>query len=247
VTDTIDPLLALADDHFTLGPCRVLLYNRLHTSLYSDDLLSRLYDACLASRPSHPFGILPSAFCGMLDLSRDAMLSYWATRNPLLLLTLDHKSYSSKSPLDIRTSPILTDGTIVAGFSFITAFQGAAISPNGGPQPVGERSALGAYLYFRPFWGTPEIEILQMLGLALYFHTYSLSAIHGQRYSCNVLTQKFMSRFNSRDVGTLQRFLADRKDGRADGEIILSDCIVSELLRERFVEYVTRMLLSLVP
>jgi hypothetical protein len=185
--------------------------------------------------------------CGMVDLSRDAMISYWATRNPLLLLTLDHKSYSAKSVLDVRSSPILTDGTIVAGFSFITAFQGAAISLNGGPQPMGERSALGAYLYFRPFWGTPEIEILNLLGLSLYFHNYKLSAIHGQRFAYNVATEKFMRRFGSRDVGTLQRFLADRKDGRADGEIILSDCIVSELLRENFIEYVSRQLLSLIP
>ena len=243
----VDPILALADDHYTMGNCRVIAYNRTKRELFGDNILNSLYDACLASRPSHQFGILPNSMCGMLDLSRDAMIAYWSTRN-IILLTLDKSTpLRGKSHSPFCDYPTIQDGSIIAGFSFITFFQGAAANPPGHPQPIGERAAMGAYACFRPWWGTVEIERLGMLGLAWYFQTYSLSAIHGQRFSHNTATAKFMARYGSREMGIIPKFLADRKGGKADGDVILSDCGVSTLLRSDDEAYCRKYLRSLIP
>lgn len=236
----IDPLLALSDDHFALGPCHIIPYNRINTSLFGDDLLSQLYDACLLSRPSHPYGILPNAQCGMLDLSRDAICAYWSTRQLILPCLSPDWTGTLPSHYDY---PVLADGHIVTGVAYLTSFLGAPVNPPNQPQPIGERAALGAYLFFRPYWGTPEIEILCMLGVAAFFHQYRLSALHGQRYSYNNLTAKMMGRLGFKDVGVIPRFLTDKKNN----EVVLSDCTVSSLLRKDFEDYVTRQLISLVP
>jgi RimJ/RimL family protein N-acetyltransferase len=93
------------------------------------------------------------------------------------------------------------------------------------------------YVFFRSAWGTPEIEVLGMLGLAYLFSQFRLLAIHGQRYPQNGLTARFMRKYGSKDVGTIPHYML--RDGK------LESCTVSTLLQSDFESYVKRQLLSL--
>ena len=243
---TINPLQRLHDLSYTLGNCRVLVYNRFQPDTFGDDLLSRLYDLCLLSRPTHPFGTLPETQCGMSDLTRDAMISYWASKSILLLTVIPATALPATAPSK-RMIDMLPDNSRIAGFAYLPAILGAPANPPGQPQPIGPRSATGAYAFFRDWWGTPEIEVLAMLGLAHFFHSYHLAAIHGQRYTRNALTARFMSRFGFTDTGTLPFFLVDFPPGaeRIPANMQLVSCTLSTLLHEDFIAYVERELESI--
>jgi hypothetical protein len=252
-----DPIAALADLQFTLGNCRVIPYNRANQELFGDRLLNQLYDLCLQSRPSHPYGILPDAQCGMLDLSRDAITSYWYSRRITLVVygggggdgesgaTSTSTSTSTSTvpaPAPRNPAALLADGSEIAGFTYITTMVGVPydFSNFGGPQPGGPRAALAAYAFFRPWWGSTEQHVLAMLGLAYLFHTFKLTAIHGQRNIRNALTARFMSKFGFRDTGVIPRFLMDwvpPADIPVRGKLV--SCVVNSLLREDFEAYVT--------
>lgn len=73
---------------------------------------------------------------------------------------------------------------------------------------TGYRTGFGSYAALRWLWGTPEEEILAMLGLAMMFEEFNLIQLHGQRYADNHLTARFMGRFGFKDVGRVPRLLA---------------------------------------
>jgi hypothetical protein len=204
-----------------MGNCQVVAYDPTRTDVFGDHFLYNvLYKQCLESRPGAKWGILPDSFCGMTNLSADAICAYLSTRK-IIVMAVDDPSV----PL----------GYSVTGFAYPTVFVGSQpATPD--PSP---RAMIGAYVYFRSYWGTPEIRVLSMLGLAYFFTTYNLVAIHGQRYSANTLTARFLSQFGFQDTGLLPRFL-----GHHDGQI--RDCALSTLLREDFVKYVIEQLLTLV-
>ena len=245
-----DPIAALADLQFTLGNCRVIPYNRANRELFGDRLLNQLYDLCLQSRPTHPFGILPDVQCGMLDLTRDAITSYWHTRR-ITLVVLGGGGDGSASvvpgPTPRNPTALLADGSEIAGFTYLTTMVGVPydFSNLGGPQPGGPRAALAAYTFFRPWWGSAEQHVLGMLGLAYLFHTFKLSAIHGQRNIRNALTAKFTGKFGFRDTGIVPRFLMDwtPMGNIHNGKLV--SCVVNSLLREDFETYVTEQFRSL--
>jgi RimJ/RimL family protein N-acetyltransferase len=217
-----DVLAALKADNYRMGSCRIIEYDPQRVDVFGPHFLyDNLYRQCLESRPGSKWGILPDACCGMRNLLADAICAYWSTRKIVVCA------------VDDPTEPC---GFKTAGMGYATIFVG---SQPGTPDPC-ERAMVGAYVFFKPFWGTPEIRVLSMLGLAYFFTTYNLTAIHGQRYSTNALTARFMSQFGFRDTGLLPRFL-----GHVDGTI--RDCALSTLLREDFVKYVMEQLLTLAP
>lgn len=262
-----DGIHTLADLRFTLGGCSVVPYSRFNPSLFGDDLLSRLYSCCLQSRPTARYGILPESQCGMLDLSRDAITAYWHTRQVALLTVSRDGAEAMRArrghpPLSAQLGgSTLEDGSEIAGFTYPTLLIGPPV-PAPSPVPASvpyssprqssgaaalraavPRAAVCAYVFFRPWWGTDEAEVLGMLGLAYLFHTYSLTSIHGQRYPGNSLTAKFVSRYGFRDTGTIPEFLQIRNyhapgDSDATPAVTLTSCVLNTLSRADFEAYI---------
>jgi hypothetical protein len=227
-----DVLAALRDDNYRMGNCFVIPYTRTKPELFGNNFLYHLYSLCLRSRPSRPLGTLPETMCGMIDLSFDAIGSYLASKS-VIIMAIDEP--------DASTGLSFT----IAGFSFITTWQGTPPVFNGGPQPAGPRSAMAGYAFDRLYWGTPEIRVLAMLGLAYYFSEYRLCALHAQRYSDNAVSAKFLSQFGFTDQGVLPRFILQNSKSVKWEEMELVDCTLSTLLREDFVKYVIEQLLTL--
>lgn len=198
------------EDGYRIGACQVLFYDRKRTDVFPQPYLTKLYNKCRASSRRSSLGTLPNLFCGMEDLSHDALTSYLAGL-PIILLVVWTSENTFKE----------------AGFAFPVNLRGK--SP--------ERMAFMAYGYFREFWGTPEAELLMLLGLAFTFQEFQLNAIHGIRYESNLLTAKFMSQFGFCEVGRIPRYMM--KDGK------LVAAVISSLLREEFEAVATQKLVEL--
>jgi hypothetical protein len=99
-----------------------------------------------------------------------------------------------------------------------------------------EMSAFCGYGFFRSAWGTPELPVAAMLGLAYLFQEFNIKAIHGTRFEDNTLTAKFVEQFGFKQVGRIPDY--QLKDGK------LVPAIVSTLLREDFERYVEEFLVS---
>jgi len=209
-------LAALNADDYTLGNLQCIPYNppdAAYASIFPDNYLSALYSRMKSA------GILSRTFCGMTYLTHDAILSYLATRPVFAAIQWapDRRSFDT------------------LGFGFIVTW-------NGVPPPApGPRSAFAAYAMFPEAWGTPEAEMLGMLGLARMFYVYKLQDVFGQRYARNALTARFMARYGFRDIGTVPDFLLDKRDGA----LVMSDGVISRLTQPDFVRYVEGQYLSL--
>jgi hypothetical protein len=231
VTVSKDPILTLfRDDNYRVGNCFVRVYDRRRPDIWGDHFLRSLYDRCKESR------ILRELFCGMVDLSADAICAYLHTLSPLLIMCVD--------PVDpdgvegVPPNPNLLPS--IAGFAFPTLKLGGQLRPNptGGDPLPSEAAMILGYGYFRSFWGTPESVVLGMLTLAYFFENYNLTAVHGQSYPWNRLTAKFTSQFGVKPVGSIPRFLQT-----AEGKLV--DCNLSTLLREDFEKYVHGVIRSM--
>ena len=225
-----DVLQALAEDGYRFGNCSVIPYQPGRVDLFGSHLVPRLYDLCAESK------ILKALFCGMLVLTEDALCSYLATR-PIILMCVDNVESTGSFANDR-----LPNGTAIAGFAFMTAFAGPPVMER--PQVIGPRSGLAGYGFFRRWWGSNEIKVCIMLVLAYLFNRYRLVTLHGQTYSDNPLSLRFMEQFGFKRTGLLEKFLARRK---ADGGIELVDCVLTSLRREDLVAYVEKQFLSLIP
>ena len=182
VSDSI--LSVFKSDDYTLGACSVRVYDRSRRDIYGDNFLYKLW--CDTLNSSHPPGtsdVLKRVFCGMDDVSSDAICAYLHSRIPLLLLCVN---YPSPKPFD------------VIGYVFPSVYLGT---------PKTERALLAGYCFFKPWWGTPESTVLGMLSIGYLFHELNLQALHGQRYATNVLTARYMNQFGSRDVGRIPKFI----------------------------------------
>jgi hypothetical protein len=204
-------LNVFSEDAYRLGDCQIIPYDRKRVDIFGTNYLHYLYAQCLLSRPTSPWGILPETFCGMSDLTSDGICSYLANK-PVALLC-------------VHTSP--TEFT-PAGFCWPTEIIRSPAA----------NSAFCAFAIFRPYWGTPESTVLGMLGIAYLYVTHVLTAIHGQRYSSNVLAGRWMSNYGARDIGTIPLLLRTHKG-------TLESCVISTLLRGDFEQYVKRQLLTL--
>lgn len=216
-----DVLDALNADDYRIGQLQCLPYtipglNRdtAYNGLFSEDWLSLLY-----LRMKHE-GVLERTFCGMLNLSHDAVLCYLMGK-PVFAVVRWHEDNQAFDTV---------------GMGWIGTWSGIA------PPMIGPRCAFSAYVLFREMWGQPAGEVVTMLGLARMFRSYRLDSILGQRYATNGLTARFMSKFGFRDIGTLPRFML-RKNAQGDPELV--DCVASRLSRKDFVRYVEDKLIEI--
>lgn len=191
------------DENYTFSDCQIVRYDRTRTEMFPEGYLTLLYQKTRAGR--HPdrkgVGSLQEAFCGMIDLSHDNVTAYLSTRNPLLILGVWVKS-------EFRP----------AGYAFFPALKGERST----------RFAFGAYTFFKEWWGTPQITILSMLGLAYFFREFGLHALIGERYATNDRTARFMRQFGFHDCGILQRYLI--RDNRLVAGV-LSECLSEDFER----------------
>lgn len=205
---TLSPFQSMG---WRMGSVFVRTYDRKDTAVFGTNFLHYLYEQTALSG-SH---VLQSAFCGMRDLTSDAICAYLHTRSPLLLMCMDDENESM--PFHIL------------GYSYPTVHFGV--------KGETERSMLLGYCYLRQAWGTPEATVAGMLAAAYMFLTYDLVAIHGQSYTWNQLTHRFAAQYGAHETGLLPRTLP--KSG-SDGS--LSDCTWSTVLREDFEKYASEQL-----
>jgi RimJ/RimL family protein N-acetyltransferase len=146
----------------------------------------------------------------MSDVSHDAIVQYW-----------------------------MTHPTVILGVWVENVFKPAGVcSPAqviGTPGPD-ERAAFCGYLFAREWWGSDEMEVLALLGIAIMFTEINLVAMHGTRYEQNDATAKFMERFGFRDLATLPHQLV--RDGK------LVSATFSTVTRETFEMKVEEMILK---
>lgn len=206
-------LSILKEEGYRWGDCQVLRYDAKRVDVFPQAYVTKLYNLCRGDGKHS--NILPNLFCGMSNLDHDSITTYLLQR-PLLILAVWRSNYDFAE----------------AGIAFPVLFQP--------PLNVhaAERMSFSGYGYFRDWWGTPEITVLSMLGLAYIFTEFNLSAIHGVRYPSNQRTACFLAQFGFKEVGRVPRY--QMKDG------VLVDGVVSTLLIEDFESYVERKLLELV-
>lgn len=208
-------LKQLADLSYRWGDCQALAYDPVRTEIFPGLYLSNLWHDCRNSGRAK-FGILEPLFCGMRDLSHDAICAYLHSRK----LTILGEWRRRQDPTGIWHVDF-----IPLGFCFLsTACQGST-----------QNSAFGAYAFFEPAWRTPQQLVLTYLGIAYLFQEYKLVSLHGIRYSDNKLTQRWMEKFGFRDIGTIPNYMT-----RPSGE--LASATISTLGREDFESRLGRVL-----
>jgi hypothetical protein len=171
-------LEAIKADGYRIGPLQAIVYDRRKTDIFPPGFLSRLYFQFRGNRYSKGDGdgILSVFFCGMNDLSHDAIVDFWLHHATSIL-------------------GVWKDGVFEpAGCLFPTFVIGAGED---------ERAAYAGYAFIRPYWGSQEEEVLAMIGITQLFVEMNLTALHGQRFIENDATAKFMARFGFRDLCTL--------------------------------------------
>lgn len=241
-----DPLRLMHDACYQHGPCQAILYDRTRTGLFpGPSYLTTLYERCrLSGRRTHDheLGILPSLFCGMKDLSCEAVVSYlgglpvvvvgeWrqAWRSAPDIESPGEKTYEVNTMIPLSFVPL--------GFCFPT---GPVILARADRQQQNRNSLFAGYCFFEEAWRTPQQEVLMWLGLSYLFVEFRLAAIHGVRFADNFLTRRFASRFGFRDLGMIPNYLYRVETGD------LAAAVVSSLDRGVFEERLRAVLANLV-
>lgn len=176
---------AFKEDKFRIGNCQAIEYNRADTTIFKPGFLGELFFMLRQNRYSkrEGTGILESLFCGMKDLSYDAIVSYLSTRAIVCLgVWVDETSFK------------------LAGFCFPTTVIGEGE----------QKSAFAGYGFLPEFWGTDEQEIMAALGITVLFSELKLLSLHGIRYAGNRATARFMERFGFHDVGVIPHYMLKR-------------------------------------
>jgi len=232
----IDVFSTFAPD-YRFGNCFVRVYDHTDTATFGQHFIyDELYQACLASAPSRPYGTLSELCCGMADLSADAVCSYLHSRSPLLLFCVD-----KDSPNDLPHNPTAQEGESesddsgsfdVIGFAFPSIVAGP---PVGKFDPDPGRTALIGYTIFKPAYRTPEAVVCTMLMGVYFFHKFNLLTLQGQSYPWNRLTRKFLAQFGTRTLAEpIPAFLFDGTK--------MVDSYHSVLERSVFARYVEKVL-----
>ena len=197
-------------DDYRIGNAQALVYDRKDTSVFGEGFLGELYFKFKGNRYNSRSGngILETLFCGMQDVSFPAITSYLASV-PLCILGVwkDNK-------FD------------VAGIQFPSVRIGYG----------DQKACFGAYGFVPAYWGSTEVEVLAMLGIAVLFQELDVISVHGVRYAENELTARFLAKFGFKDVGTLPNYMV--RDGK------LAAATLSTLDRSTFESVVERMVLE---
>lgn len=185
---------------YRIGTGQAIMYNPVkRPELFPDGYVGELYASLkgtrFSSRQDNPNSILETLFCGMPNLSFDAIVPYLATRLPLIVVGMwEGKKFHE------------------AGMGFPTTLCGAPLGQGD------ERACFFGYGMFKSWWGRPETEALSMLALALTFCELNVKSIHGLRYPSNDLTARFTRRFGFRDVACIDDYMLRR--GKLVGAVL---------------------------
>jgi hypothetical protein len=168
------------------GDLQAISYDPVREDVFPPPYLTHLYNLCRSSGRAK-LGILEPLFCGMRDLSHDAITAYLHVQKLVVL------GEWRKVQVDGYFGP---ERAIFypLGFCFLSTevVRGATTA-----------SAFGAYGFFREAWRTDQQYVLTFLGISYLFTEWHLSHLHGIRYADNKLTARWMQKFGFRDVGTL--------------------------------------------
>lgn len=178
-------LADLKSTDYRMGNLQAIMYNRNDSRVFKPGFLGELYwmlkgSGQYSQRPGN--GVLEPLFCGMTDLSFDAIVAYLSTVGLVVMGVWDGENFK------------------VAGICFPTTRVGAG----------DQKACFAGYGFLRAYWGTDEQELLAVLGLAVLFVEGEVLAIHGVRYETNTLTANFMSRFGFKDDGTVPMYFLRR-------------------------------------
>ena len=200
----------LKEDGYRLENLQALKYDRANP-LFHDDYLAKIYNLCRGSARRSGDGILSSVFGGNPESTFNAVVSFLAAR-PLIIMGEWQEDDTFKE----------------MGFAFPVVMCG---------KQAPEMACFAGYGFFRSAWGTPELPVVAMLGLAYLFNEFQIKAIHGTRFEENTLTAKFVEQFGFKQVGRIPDYQIG-KDGK------LVPAIISTLLREDFEAYVEQFLVD---
>ena len=233
--DLADPIGLLAAAGYRWQGLQIIQYDRRRTDIFPQPYLPMLYERTRRSGRSR-LGSLPSLFCGMSDLSCDAICAYWHQVG--LIVTGE---WRAAPPIDGGWEDVLAEDFEERcrprfhplGYTFPA------------PSIIYSRdrlrnSAFAGYTFFEEVWGdSPKKTVLMYLGLAYLFQEFRLVNIHGVRYSDNKLTARFASQFGFRDLGTIPNYMLRESTGE------LADGTVSSLARKDFEDRLRGVLTSL--
>lgn len=184
-------LETLKRHNYRIGRGQAIIYNKTKTDIFSEGFLGELYfkfkGTRFSGRQENENSILETMFCGMPDVSFNAIVPYLATRLPLVVAGVWQEK---------RFTPV--------GIGFPTVICGAALGQGD------QRACFYGYGFLPEWWGSEEIEPLSMLALALTFQELNLLAIHGLRYDSNDLTARFTRRLGFKDVAKIPHYMLKR-------------------------------------
>lgn len=224
--DLADPIKYLADSGFQWGALQAIRYQPSRTDVFpGPSFLVRLWERCHGSGQGKlgPKGILPQLFCGMRDISCEAVVGY-LSHQPVVVVG-EWRSEDYNGGVFVRDSSSLPSRFHPLGFTFpsngvaVAAPEHQASNPN---------ALFAGYGFFDDSWGTPQQYVLMYLGLAYLFHEFRLAVIHGTRYHDNYLTARWCRKFGFEDIGGLSHNLYRHDSG------LLGPSVVSSLTREKF-------------
>jgi hypothetical protein len=215
-----DPLAYLASINYRWGQLQAIRYCS-DMEIFSNSCgsyLSYLYERTRSSGRSR-LGSLPLLFCGMMDLSCEAIVSYLHQRAVVVLgeWRAYEPSGDGKTYFDPYFHPL---GYCFPSTPIAISRSSSAATPR--------NSVFAGYGFFQEAWGTPAQTILSWLGIAWLFNELQLSSIHGVRLRENVLTARWCGQFGFRTIGSLPDYMPHYPDGE------LVEGIVSTLSRAEF-------------
>jgi len=213
-----NPIQYFHDLDFRWGDVQALKYDPSNPA-FTQPFLYRLWDRTRLSGRSK-LGSLPALFCGMTNLSADAICSYLSQRPICVVGEWRKHTFLTAPEPEMVDQPYFHE----LGFCLPATITTTASTPDN-PQ----NSCMAGYAMFRDAWGTPTQTVCAYLGLAWLFHTFQLAAIHGQRYTDNIHTARFMAKFGFKDCGTAPYMLLKEQGGP------LVPMTLSVLLRSEFI------------
>lgn len=218
-----DPLTALHDSSYQLGALSVIPFDPAREDLFPPPFLYTLYEATRRSGRSR-LGSLPSLFCGMSNLTPDAICAYLLQQRVIVMgeWRISEAWMDPDDPLPANFEELIAPKFHALGYLFPSSYTRSSDGL--------ANSMFAGYCFFQPAWRTRQQLVLTYLGLAYLFCEFRLVSLHGVRYHDNKLTARWMERFGFRDVGTIPDYMT------APGGGGLVPATVSTLPRSEFEE-----------
>ena len=201
-------LAQIAGLAYRWGDCQAILYDPVRESVFPPPYLLTLYNLCRASGRAK-LGILEPLFCGMRDLSQEAICAYLHAQKLVILGEWRQEEREDGSKIAFF-APL--------GFCFLTVLTRGKTTSSG----------FGAYAFFQEAWRSPQQWVLTGLGISYLLQEFGLVTLNGIRYADNKLTARWMQKFGFQDVGTLPNYMIRPSTGE------LTDATVSTLARAEF-------------